>query len=101
MPGLKRPRRTSVFDPSFVCLTNQLRLYAGLRMDLVSYYRKNGFHVEHIPVRNYQHPALSESQLKKVGKAYWRLEKPVLIHRSAGIRRTGKALSFVKSQSKL
>jgi protein tyrosine phosphatase (PTP) superfamily phosphohydrolase (DUF442 family) len=58
-------------------------------MDLVSYYRENGFQVEHIPVRNYQHPALSDSQLNKVLKAYWRLEKPVLVHCSAGIRPYG------------
>jgi hypothetical protein len=41
----------------------QLRLYTDLRIDLVSYYRENGFQAEHIPVRNYKHPALSGQQL--------------------------------------
>src|SRR5689334_1895396 len=61
---------------SIICLLDhrQLRLYAGLRTDLVSYYRENGFRVEHIPVRNCQHPALSDRQLRKVWKAYQRLE---------------------------
>jgi protein tyrosine phosphatase len=60
----------------------------------------NGFHSEHIPVRNYQNPALSDRQLKKVWKAYQRLEKMVLVNCSAGIGRTGKAVSYIKRKLK-
>ena len=53
---------------SVICLLDnaQLRLYQTLPTDLMSYFRSCHLSAEHIPVRNYQHPALSASQLKKV-----------------------------------
>jgi hypothetical protein len=52
---------------SVICLLDesQLRLYQNLPCDLMSYYRENGLRVEHIPVRNYKHPALSRLSVEE------------------------------------
>jgi protein tyrosine phosphatase len=68
----------------------------GLKKQRQAYDREKGFRAEHIPVRNYQHLALSDRQLKKVWTAYQRMEGPTLIHCSAGIGRTRKAVSYIK-----
>ena len=100
MPGSKRPDTLGI--RLIICLLDQrqMRLYADLRMDLVSYYRARGVQAAHIPVRNYKHPALSDRELTGFWRAYQRLEKLVLIHCSAGIGCTGKAASYLKRRSK-
>jgi hypothetical protein len=70
-----RQAKTKFGIRSIICLLDQrkLRLYDGLQMDLVSSLAR-GFHVAHIPVRNYKHPALSGQELERVWKAdnVWR-----------------------------
>jgi|HubBroStandDraft_6_1064221.scaffolds.fasta_scaffold773276_1 hypothetical protein len=76
----------------------QLRFYEKLPMDLVSYYRSKGLKVAHVNAPNMRKPPLSDQHLGEVWRAYQRLEKPVLLHCSAGIGRTGHSLRFIKEQ---
>jgi hypothetical protein len=55
---------------SIICLLDQrqLRLYSGLRTDLVSHYRANGFRAEHIPVCTTGIPRFLFVSSRKFGK---------------------------------
>jgi protein-tyrosine phosphatase len=83
---------------SIMCLLaqDQLPLYNRLPADLISYYQNAGFTVMHIPAQDHRQPPLTREQLDKVWEAYQTLPKPVLVHCSAGIDRTGRAVEHIK-----
>ena len=85
---------------SIVCLLadEHLRLYVDLGCDLPYYYRQHGFEVAHIPVRDHRRPPLNADELERIAQAYVALFKPVLVHCSAGVDRTGRALEYLKQR---
>ncbi len=85
---------------SIICLLDdeQLKFY-DVTEGLVAYYRKKGFDVVHIPVRDHKSPALSPEESRGVLEAFRGLPKPVLVHCSAGRDRTGAAVRFLSKES--
>lgn len=81
---------------AIICLLAEehLQLYQGLSPsgNLIDYYRTRGLEVAHVAVVDHQTPPLSEDDLQRIAAEYARLPKPVLIHCSAGIDRTGMAV---------
>jgi protein tyrosine/serine phosphatase len=64
---------------------------------LLQAYRDSGFDVVHIPVRDHCHPPVPASDLEHAVEEYQRLPKPVLVHCSAGMDRTGAVVRAIRS----
>ena len=82
---------------SIICFLSdhQLAFYSDLPSGLIQYYRDAGFDVAHIPEDDYKSPPLSEEGVRESVVAFERLEKPVLVHCSAGRARTGVAIDAI------
>jgi len=84
---------------SIVCLLADEHLCLYPDGDLIGIYRAAGFEVRHIPVTDHGRPPLTPEQLEAVFLAWRELPKPVLIHCSAGIDRTGAAVRHILTHS--
>ena len=82
---------------SIICFlsAHQLAFYSDLPSGLIQYYRDAGFDIAHIPEDDYKRPPLSEEGVREAVAAFERLEKPVLVHCSAGLARTGMAIDAI------
>ncbi|HAL48823.1 MAG: hypothetical protein FI707_04090 [SAR202 cluster bacterium] len=87
---------------SVICLLDheQLSHYDHIELGdngLLAHCRARGLNVAHIPADDYKTPPLSETELAEVWDAYQRLEKPVLVHCSAGRDRAGAAVEHIRA----
>ncbi len=82
---------------SIICFLSdhQLAFYPELPSGLIQYYRDAGLEVAHIPEDDYKIPPLSEEGVREAVASFQRLQKPVLVHCSAGLARTGVAIDAI------
>ena len=82
---------------SIICFLSdhQLAFYSDLPSGLIQYYRDAGVDVAHIPEDDYKSPPLSEEGAREAVASFERLQKPALVHCSAGLARTGMAIDAI------
>ncbi len=86
---------------SILCLLDrdQLPLYErALPHGLLAFYREHGFDVGHVPTQDQQTHPFSDEQYERIWQAFVELPKPVLVHCSAGMDRSGRAIRHILAQ---
>ena len=86
---------------SIICLIGEDQLWLYRRSvpeGLINRYRQAGFEVAHIPTLDQQTHPFTPEQYELAWEHFQRLPKPVLVHCSAGMDRTGRIVRHLQQR---